>query len=496
MKNILHIVNFIRGCEPRLEVDLILPVKKQIEISEKYNFPTTFLLQYDALIKPEFIDMLINLDDKYEIGAWLEFNKPLTEKAGIPWKGREGWDWDYHTNVAFTPGYTVEDRKKLIDITFNDFKEVFGFYPKSIGAWVIDAFTLNYVKETYGVVACCICKDQWGTDGYTLWGGYYNGAYYPSKFNSYLPAQTIENQMQIPVFRMLGSDPIYQYEASSDEENRQGVVTLEPVYGCSGSNDDWVDWFFETNFKNKALSFAYTQMGQENSFGWPAMEHGYTYQAEVADKYRKEGILSIEKMSETGKWYIDNYKTTPPATITAFNDWGNKGNKCAWYYSKNYRINIDVKNNKLTIRDIHLFDDKYEEFCLNSNIDTHDCKYNALPIYDRFLSELNKSKSLFNINAGDFTKIESKIDENTNTMEITNGNFSLICKEDKIIFKSDNKIEINITNSDYIKDVKGNTIICKYEDYEYKISIENAVITKENNDINIVSKNNEIVFCF
>ena len=31
MKNILHIVNFIRGCEPRLEVDLILPVKKQIE---------------------------------------------------------------------------------------------------------------------------------------------------------------------------------------------------------------------------------------------------------------------------------------------------------------------------------------------------------------------------------------------------------------------------------------------------------------------------------
>ena len=28
-----------------------------------------------------------------------------------------------------------------------------------------------------------------GTDGYTLWGGYWNQAYYPSRLNSYMPAQ-------------------------------------------------------------------------------------------------------------------------------------------------------------------------------------------------------------------------------------------------------------------------------------------------------------------
>ena len=53
MKNIINIVNFIRGCEPRRPMDLVEPIVKQIELAEKYNLPTTFLFQYDALILPE-----------------------------------------------------------------------------------------------------------------------------------------------------------------------------------------------------------------------------------------------------------------------------------------------------------------------------------------------------------------------------------------------------------------------------------------------------------
>ena len=40
--------------------------------------------------------------------------------------------------------------------------------------------TLGYGAEQYGLLGGAICRDQLGTDGFTLWGGYPNGIYYPS----------------------------------------------------------------------------------------------------------------------------------------------------------------------------------------------------------------------------------------------------------------------------------------------------------------------------
>ena len=48
-----------------------------------------------------------------------------------------------------------------------------------------------------------------------------------------MPAQTEEGQIPVPIFRMLGSDPIYQYDDGLGQE-RQGVISLEPVYEKAG----------------------------------------------------------------------------------------------------------------------------------------------------------------------------------------------------------------------------------------------------------------------
>ena len=82
----------------------------------------------------------------------------------------------------------------------------------------------------------CICKEQIGTDGYTLWGGYWNQAYYPSRLNAFMPAQTERLQIDVPIFRMLGSDPIYQYDCGRGTFN-QPVVSMEPVYKDSGGRN-------------------------------------------------------------------------------------------------------------------------------------------------------------------------------------------------------------------------------------------------------------------
>ena len=46
MENIVNIINFIRGAEPRdRSIDLVEPVLRQIELMKKYDLPGTFLLQ-------------------------------------------------------------------------------------------------------------------------------------------------------------------------------------------------------------------------------------------------------------------------------------------------------------------------------------------------------------------------------------------------------------------------------------------------------------------
>ena len=92
------------------------------------------------------------------MGGWFEITQPQVEDAGLKWRGEHSWV--SHANIAFSTGYTPEEREKLVDVYMAKFKEIFGEYPKSVGSWYIDAHTLNYMYEKYGIIASCNCKDQ------------------------------------------------------------------------------------------------------------------------------------------------------------------------------------------------------------------------------------------------------------------------------------------------------------------------------------------------
>jgi hypothetical protein len=140
---IVNIVNFIRLLEPRdsaiTEDVLYQTVVKQVEILKQYHLKGTFLLQYDALMDMRYQNLLRNLSkEEFEIGAWWEIPQPLVENAGMQWRGRYPWDW--RADIGFSTGYTQEERIKLVDTYMADFKKIFGYYPKSVSSWFIDAF--------------------------------------------------------------------------------------------------------------------------------------------------------------------------------------------------------------------------------------------------------------------------------------------------------------------------------------------------------------------
>lgn len=378
---IVNIVNFIRLIEPRdsavTKEVLYQTVVNQVALMKKYRLGGTFLLQYDALIDPRYQRLLKSLPkEQFEIGAWWELPQPLIEKAGIKWRGKYAWDW--HSDVGFSVGYMPEEREKIIDTYFADFKKIFGYYPKSVASWVIDAHSLDYMYDKYHIVASANCKDQVGTDGFTLWGGYWNQAYYPSRINAYMPAQHAENQLPVPVFRMLGSDPIRQYADGSS------VTTLEPVYAHAGGNEQWINWFFQTFTNDPALGFNYTQAGQENSFTWEAMRKGLELQMPIIARLQQEGKIRVETLEQSGRWFRKNYALTPATTFAVTKDLGNSDQKTLWYDSRFYRTNLFWKQGHLRIVDIHLFNENVPDKYLNSVTKVNQSFFYTLPVVDGF----------------------------------------------------------------------------------------------------------------
>jgi len=381
---IVNIVNFIRLLEPRdpkITQDVLYQtVVKQIELMQQYKLGGTFLLQYDALMDPRYQALLKTLPkDSFEIGAWWEIPQPLVEKAGLKWRGRFPWDW--HADVGFSTGYTPAERELLADVYMKDFKEVFGYYPKSVASWFIDAHTLNYMYEKYGIVASANCKDQLGTDGYTLWGGYYNQAYYPSKINAYMPAQNAENQIPVPIFRMLGTDPIRQYDNGLGNK-RQGVVTLEPVYPEAGGNETWINWYFKELVNGEDMEFNYTQAGQENSFTWAAMEKGLRIQFPLIAKLRDEKKVRVETLEQSGRWFKEKYKVTPATSMTVNEDIEGSDLKTVWFNSRYFRANLLWEKGSLRFRDIHMFNEKFPSIYEKERATKNEVMFFTLPVVD------------------------------------------------------------------------------------------------------------------
>jgi len=514
---IVNIINFIRQCEPRIdwitEDVLYETVVAQIKIMKKYQLKGTFLLQYDALVDVRYQKLLTELPaEMFEIGAWWEIPQPLVENSGYQWRGRFPWDW--HADVGFATGYSPQEREKLVDTFMANFKKIFGYYPKSVGSWFIDAHTLQYMYDRYGIMASCNCKDQIGTDGYTMWGGYWNQGYYPSRKNAYMPAQHVENQIPVPIFRMLGSDPIHQYDSGLGGD-RQRVVSLEPVYIKGGGNPAWCRWYFDAFVDGAAMGYGYVQAGQENSFAWKRMEQGFNIQMPMIAELLKEGKVTVQTLAETSKWFKDQYRVTPPTAVTVLNDHSEKDQKTVWFNSRFYRANLLWDQGTMRFRDIHIFDEAVASDYLTKRGTSTQCDYYTLPMVDGFRWSSLQTIAGLRLKSADGTEIKGgapTVDDSTEgelvvrwPIHSPGGEIVIIFTETSLsisakgIKKNNWLLELSKDKEAKLpfRKIDHNKLFCLYKDAPYVISAILGVFIKEaGSGLRIIPEDNRIVLDF
>ncbi|MFZ5366020.1 MAG: hypothetical protein ACOZBZ_01885 [Patescibacteria group bacterium] len=349
------IVNPVRGKEfwGLSEQTPLTAVKIQSKIIKENGLVATWLLRYDALEDKELIDYLRTLKND-ELGLFLEITPSLTQDSDVSYHQGELWHW---ANSIFLSGYQTWEREKMIETAFNHFKEIFGFYPSSVGAWHVDSHSVSFMKKKYGITAVLICADQFSTDDYQIWGGWWSTPYYPSRLNILAPAQSQKNKLDVLVFQWAARDPVNAYGAGGYDSSFSVQANDYLKHGLDTS-------YFEKLLKIYTISgpnkFAQLTIGLENDYSLKEFGGEFEKQIKTLARRVNEQKLKVVLMKDFAFWYRKNFQISPPHLIETEDSLGS-GKKATWLMTTQARLGFLTQNGKTILRDLRIYNDNLPE---------------------------------------------------------------------------------------------------------------------------------------
>lgn len=360
--NFVTVVNPVRGSDFWEEKgqDPTLAVLGQKQILQDFKVPATWLIRFDALSDSKIINSIKDSSD--EKGLFLEVTPSWTSKAGVDYRESAVW---HLAGSVFLTGYETPEREKLIDSAFSKFKETFGVYPKSVGSWYLDSYSLNYMEEKYGVDAALIVADQYSTDNYQVWGQYFGAPFYPYKKNTLMPAQNPENKIPVVVTQWAARDPINGYGEGVNET----TYSVQP--------NDYIDFHeLDSAYFNKLLDiylgqdlnqFNQVVVGLENSYSWEKYKDEYKKQIEILNKKRSNEQLNLVTMASFAKWYKEKFPAISPEHIIVADDPLGHGQKVVWFMNSYFRAGWFLNNDGSVFRDVRQYVEGIEEPCFKGS---------------------------------------------------------------------------------------------------------------------------------
>lgn len=323
-------------------------LKNEYQAILSNNLPATWLFTYGSLKNKDILSITKNMDSSQEFGIFLEVTPTFAKDTNINYN--DGGFW-HHANSVFLSGYTKSERIIFIDKVFEEFKKVFGYYPKSIGSWWTDAFSLEYIKDKYGVVANLVCADQFLTDGYRIWGQPWQMAYYPSVNHPAVPASSEENKLDLINLQWASRDPLNGYDSSL-------YSTQDYLVTGKNLNIEYFKKIIDLYLNTKELG--QITLGLEADLDESAYLGEYARQMEVIKKYAQDGV-NILTMSQFYEKYKDIYPQVSPSTLVESEDFLGTNKKSVWFTSPNYRLFYvkDKDNDVIQIKDLRVYDKNF-----------------------------------------------------------------------------------------------------------------------------------------
>lgn len=331
--------------------ETLLAQYKQVKIRK---LPATWLLTYDVLTNPDTKLDLLGFDSLQEIGVFLEVTPKLAGSAGVLYSKTDSW---HRANAVFLSGYVQADRIKLIDTIFEEFKKNFGYYPKSVGAWWVDSFSLDYMEKKFDLTANLTVADQFSTDGYKLWGQFWSTPFYPGKYHAGMPARTLENKLDLVTIQWAPRDPLNGY-------GRAGDSTFSTQdYFTRNLSDDYFEKLVDLYTKQDENTFGHITIGLEGDFTPEAYESVYSRQLDIVKRKQDGGQIKVLTMADFSSWYRNMFPKLSPPHIIETDDILGKKIKSIWFQSPSFRINLthDYESNKTHVNDFRSYPGDFEE---------------------------------------------------------------------------------------------------------------------------------------
>jgi hypothetical protein len=341
---IVTVVNPVRGIKFWQNKNAL---EKQASMIASKKIPSTWLLTYEAFHDPSVIDQLKEIRNEGEIGIFLEVDEKLTEDASVGYLEGDG-DWAAPKKVLLS-GYDPYERKLMLDTIFQRFKYIFGNYPKSVGAWYIDAISLEYIREKYQVEIFMDVSDQYITDKYGLWGKPYGTFYFVSKTNPLLPAidNNFDNLLKIQwAQRDLGKGLGKNVYSSTFSMQANDYIAHHNL---------GIDYFSKLVSDYLLSPNDITQItiglegGQEGDRYLKDLEMQLDYLLNIKNAYNLK-FLTMQQFNNFVRTSKYNNNIFLRSNVLTDSD-----DQLIWYSNNNYRIGLIKKGDEFKIIDIHYY---------------------------------------------------------------------------------------------------------------------------------------------
>lgn len=360
-------INQVRG-EECCDIGSLDHLKMQIKTFQNTKLPATFVIRYDALTDPQFQSVLKTLDKKqFELGLFLEITPQLAQDSGVEYHGTpQTW---YQAQFSYTPGYSLQDRQKIIDHLFTTFKDIFNEYPKTTTGWFIDTDTINYMHDTYQTQVHQLTKEQWETDSYTLSGGPFHYPYLASRNWAFLPnpdksTQPPENATLI--VRQTVADPLYTFG------DHDSAFTSQPNdYVRDGKDFSYFQKLIDQTLQQNQNPYRFAVLGLENSMDTTYQEE-FAHQIQyIVDSSEKMPEMSVLKASDFYQEFLEKWSSQRVSAIRGTDLVHNLPISAIWINTPNYRLRLLKKDQQIMITDLRIYNakltDPYHHFVARAN---------------------------------------------------------------------------------------------------------------------------------